>query len=288
MKTLKAVILVLFISVLSVAKTFAQEPMEDVIYLKNGSVYRGMIIEQVPNVSMKIQTLGGNIFFVTIADVTKITKENKVQEGNNYNHFEPPFMHGWHKGDSTHNQFRPKRKGYFFNAQILVENLQGGVRIINGYKFNRFAYLGVGIGFDNVFNAPYVRSHQSISKSSYQGLYFPIYLYYAGDILNKRVTPYYALELGYTMGPKKGTNLMNGDGFDRNNMRGGAFGGLGLGIKVNTRRGGNLSVLFNMNVKQVKFTETNTFTDVFGTPYTTTEKKQALLFFPGIRFCLGF
>lgn len=34
----------------------------DVVYLKNGSIIRGMIIEQIPNVSLKIQTKDGSIF----------------------------------------------------------------------------------------------------------------------------------------------------------------------------------------------------------------------------------
>ena len=35
---------------------------EDVVYLKNGSVIRGVIIEQVPYQTLKIQTKDGNIF----------------------------------------------------------------------------------------------------------------------------------------------------------------------------------------------------------------------------------
>jgi len=47
----------------------------DVVYLKNGSVIRGMIIEQVPNESLKIQTRDGSVFVYAISEVEKITKE---------------------------------------------------------------------------------------------------------------------------------------------------------------------------------------------------------------------
>jgi len=47
----------------------------DVVYLKNGSILKGMIIEQVPNVSLKIQTNGGSIFVYKMEDVEKMTKE---------------------------------------------------------------------------------------------------------------------------------------------------------------------------------------------------------------------
>ena len=60
---------------------FAQQNMEDVVYLKNGSVIHGMIIEQIPNVSIKIETKDGNIFVYKINEVSRITKEEpKVQE----------------------------------------------------------------------------------------------------------------------------------------------------------------------------------------------------------------
>jgi len=50
---------------------------QDVVYLQNGSVIRGMVIEQVPNVSLKIQTADGSIFVYEMKDVLKITKEQK-------------------------------------------------------------------------------------------------------------------------------------------------------------------------------------------------------------------
>ena len=47
----------------------------DVLYLQNGSIIRGMIIEQIPNVKIKIQTSDGSIFVHSIDQVLKITKE---------------------------------------------------------------------------------------------------------------------------------------------------------------------------------------------------------------------
>lgn len=49
--------------------------MEDVIYLKNGSIIHGTIIEQVPNESLKIKTKDGSVFVYKMADLDKITKE---------------------------------------------------------------------------------------------------------------------------------------------------------------------------------------------------------------------
>ena len=51
------------------------QPLEDVVYLKNGTIVRGTIVEQVPGVSLKIQTTGGSMFFYTLEEIAKIVKE---------------------------------------------------------------------------------------------------------------------------------------------------------------------------------------------------------------------
>ena len=49
---------------------FAQET-QDVVYLKNGSVIRGTVIEQVPGKSLKIKTSDGSVFVYTMDEVEK-------------------------------------------------------------------------------------------------------------------------------------------------------------------------------------------------------------------------
>ncbi len=57
---------------------FAQENNRDIVYLKNGSVIKGQIIEQVPNKTMTIQTSDGSTFVCSINDVKKIAKESAL------------------------------------------------------------------------------------------------------------------------------------------------------------------------------------------------------------------
>ena len=56
------------------APLFAQ-PLEDVVYLKDGTIVRGIIIEQIPGESLKIQTQGGSMFVYTLEEIAKIVKE---------------------------------------------------------------------------------------------------------------------------------------------------------------------------------------------------------------------
>jgi hypothetical protein len=60
---------------LSTSQTFAQQAMEDVVHLKNGGVIRGIIVEQIPGETLKIQTRDGNIFAYRFDEIAKITKE---------------------------------------------------------------------------------------------------------------------------------------------------------------------------------------------------------------------
>ena len=53
----------------------AEPQMEDVVYLKNGSIIRGMIVEQIPNEQLKIQTSDGSIFVFTFDEIDRIAKE---------------------------------------------------------------------------------------------------------------------------------------------------------------------------------------------------------------------
>ncbi len=47
----------------------------DVIYTKNGSIIKGIIIEQIPNVQAKIQTKDGSVFVYKYEEIEKFTKE---------------------------------------------------------------------------------------------------------------------------------------------------------------------------------------------------------------------
>jgi hypothetical protein len=49
--------------------------VEDVVYLKNGSIIRGMIIEQIPGENLKIRTKDGSLFVFDMADIERIAKE---------------------------------------------------------------------------------------------------------------------------------------------------------------------------------------------------------------------
>lgn len=68
---------ILFVTALFILffTTLTAQQMMDVVYLKNGSIIRGIIIEQVPNTSLTIKTADGNVFVFSLNDIEKMTRE---------------------------------------------------------------------------------------------------------------------------------------------------------------------------------------------------------------------
>jgi len=71
---LKFLLIQLFL--FSVGSLFAQnQPFKEVVYLKNGSIIRGSIVEWVPNESLTIQTADKSIFVCKIGDIERVKRE---------------------------------------------------------------------------------------------------------------------------------------------------------------------------------------------------------------------
>jgi hypothetical protein len=75
MKNTLRLILLSALIILSVTMMVAQTVYRDVVYLKNGSVIKGTIVETVPEKSIKIETVDGNLFVYNLSDIEKLTKE---------------------------------------------------------------------------------------------------------------------------------------------------------------------------------------------------------------------
>lgn len=62
-------------SVIASSSANAQNELQDVVYLKNGSILRGTIIELIPNKSLKIKMADNSLFVFQMDEIEKITKE---------------------------------------------------------------------------------------------------------------------------------------------------------------------------------------------------------------------
>jgi|WetSurMetagenome_2_1015567.scaffolds.fasta_scaffold107116_1 hypothetical protein len=70
-----SLIVFLFLITIICTNLFAQGNYQDVLYLKNGSIIHGMIIEQTPGKSLTIKTANNDVFVFSFDEIDKMTKE---------------------------------------------------------------------------------------------------------------------------------------------------------------------------------------------------------------------
>lgn len=150
----------------------AQEKYEDVVYLKNGSIIHGMIVEHVPNTSLSIKS-GANLFVYKLDEIAKYTREELKDDataGGGYG-------------------FKPK--GYVGTFEIgLADYATGGnlpmaaFMFVNSYQFNPYVSLGLGLGAE------------VSSKKVYN---VPVYADARFYFTKTRVAPYAGVGLGYNL-----------------------------------------------------------------------------------------
>lgn len=135
---MKKLFLLLFCA-MSTMFAAAQANMQDVVYLKNGSVVRGTIIEQVPGVSLKLQTNDGNIFVYNIEDVEKMTKEQSKAATRQVS------TYAYSNGVGTTNSTAMSERSPFV-AGLLSWIVPGAGQFYNGQSKKGWGDLGVQLG----------------------------------------------------------------------------------------------------------------------------------------------
>lgn len=157
--------------------------MTEVVYLKNGSIIKGTIIEQVPNESLKIQTADGSIFVYNISEVQKITKETvKPTYSRTPSAIDDDEEEEDARSGSDH-------KGFFcfFELGELFGNANSPqFNVAFGGRFNPHFFLGGGVGTRYYFNG------------DIEGFALPIFANVRIDILDRKVSPILDFKGGYS------------------------------------------------------------------------------------------
>ncbi len=66
---------VLFVAVFALIPVADAQQLTDVVHLKNGNVVNGIIIEQIPNETIKIQLRDGRMLIIEMSEIDRIVKE---------------------------------------------------------------------------------------------------------------------------------------------------------------------------------------------------------------------
>ncbi len=113
----------------------------DIVYLKNGSVIRGTITEQIPNSSLKIVTSDGSVLHCELDDVEKISKEPTKSNFNKRNN-------GSASGYRSY-----INAGYTVSTNNMVSEDHIDLATVHGYHLNPFLFAGVGVGATYFYNS---------------------------------------------------------------------------------------------------------------------------------------
>ena len=132
---------------------FAQTSLQDVVYLKNGSIIRGDIIEMIPGETVKIMTTDGSVFVHNFADVEKFTKEQPTSATQlSHNAYNVEKKSPWLSGVLS---FFIPGLGQFYNG----ENRKGWVDLATSLGGVAGMYTGAymvvwGAEYEYQFNEP--------------------------------------------------------------------------------------------------------------------------------------
>lgn len=192
---------------LPVAAQTSRSEEEDVVYLHNGSMIRGIIIEQVPGESVSIQVAEGRVFTFASHEIEVITREPSFYVGINIRFgkaYRPIIM---------------RDAGYYHRFTLGLGFTQGPW----GPQGN--AALGYHVGY--IFR-PRLRAGVSTGFDFYEGgAIWPVRAEVMADLAFKPITPVALARLGYGFGIAPG--------WRHDVFRGGLTGELGVGLRFRTR-----------------------------------------------------
>ena len=108
--------------------TFAQKQNDDVLYLKNGSIYRGKITEKTDQI-IKLETYDRNVFVVQLSDIQEIKQEESLKK---------PVILYKEKGYIHYTELGPLAGSN--RASNGVTTSAFSFQTTNGYKFNQYLF----------------------------------------------------------------------------------------------------------------------------------------------------
>lgn len=125
---------------LCLAATLHAQTPGNIIYLKNGSIIKGNVVESVPNQHIKIRTSDGSIFVYQMSDVDRIVM-NEEKKNTTSENDPKSWQQKGHRGLDFSISLGP---------DVTFNNGKGsarfGTEIEGGKKFNKNFYFGVGLG----------------------------------------------------------------------------------------------------------------------------------------------
>lgn len=159
--------------VVGAAYAQAQQHQQDEVHLKNGSIIRGIIVEQVPNVSIKVNTADGSVFVYAMDEVARIAKvaaksPKRMRTGDS------PLSAGYRGIVETGFALGV---GDFAADRITLNS-------VHGYQFNPHFFAGLGTGARYYYDS--------------SSFVVPVFADFRVNLLDRKTSPYLAVGIGYS------------------------------------------------------------------------------------------
>ena len=206
---------------------------QDVVNLRNGSVLRGVIIEQVPNKSITIETADGSLFFVQMDEIESLMKvpyRGIGRSSSSYN----TMGTGLRRGFKGIVEF-----GYLFGTgDYGVDRLK--LNFIFGHQANPYFSFGFGFGLRYYYLNGVVNGYRYYGDETL----IPILSDFRVNFLDNWISPYLSVGIGYSFQWNDSYDDFRGVGFLFNPTTGVSFkianrSALHVGLGYETQRFGN-------------------------------------------------
>lgn len=206
--------------------------MDEVVYLKDGSAVRGLIIELVPGISISIRDKAGRMHTFAMADVARIRREDRPKPP------PPPFYAAIEAGLTDF----PLPHQHEFRSNVPLFSITA----IGGTQVSPIFYAGLGVGAD-------IYSDQLYHLSAFAHMRILL--------THHKVAPYLELNCGYNgLIYYDYTTFAYLDGI-RHLQLGGGMVHPSLGVKVSVAR--RVAVTLSAGYKLVAFPGDAHFSKVF-------------------------
>ena len=184
---------IIFILILVVVAT--RMNAQDVVYLKNGSVIKGAIVEHMLNDHVKIETADGSLWVFNMDEVERMTfnrSKQNTDEG----------VYAFHNDNYLKKGFRGfVDLGVDLGIRDAIDYNMLSASFTGGYQLNRFLFVGAGIApsigivDDNYW---YWEDYRSYSNRD-TGFILPLYGAVRFDFVNAKISPFVDMRVGYSV-----------------------------------------------------------------------------------------
>lgn len=201
---------------LSFSSVAFSQQSRDVLYLKNGSIIHGNIIEFQPGGNVKVQNSAGDVLVYQADQVEKMTKETVNDLNSRY--ATTPSYSSYATSRSLIRGYRGFVDGGVYVGRI-VENGVGvsftriGFSTTHGFQFNPHIFFGGGLGWQ-------VQAGDDVVEDF--DVLFPVYAAFRYDVFPGKVSPFASARIG-------GYASLTCDDF---NTVGGGYFNVNVGVRI--------------------------------------------------------